>query len=85
MDFLLEGIREAWHLVISGDGEVVHAVQVTLLCTFGAVTLAVAVAFPYGAWLGVHRRGGQGLQVFLMRVGMFAPTVVVGLIVFGLL
>ena len=85
MDFLLEGFRNAWHLVTSGDAEVWHAIYVTLLCSLGAVTLAALLAFPFGAWLGVHRRGGQGLLVFLMRVGMFTPTVVVGLIVFGLL
>ena len=85
MDFIGEGFAEAWRLVTSGDAEVFHAIYVTLLCTLTAVTLAALVAFPYGAWLGIHRRGGQGIQVFLMRVGMFTPTVVVGLLVYGML
>jgi tungstate transport system permease protein len=85
VDFLLDGFTEAWRLVTSGDAEVLHAVFVTLLCTLSAVTIAALVAFPYGAWLGRHRREGQGFQVFLMRVGMFTPTVVVGLIVYGVL
>ena len=84
MDFFLEGIAEAFRLVLRGDSEVLHAVWVTVLCTTTAVTLAAAIAFPYGAWLGIHRRDGRGFQVFLMRVGMFTPTVVVGLIVYGL-
>ena len=49
------------------------------------MTLAALVAFPYGAWLGLRRRDRGGLQIFLLRVGMFTPTVVVGLIVYGLL
>lgn len=85
MDFLLDGLVEAFHLVVGGDAEVFHAIWVTAICSATAVTLAAAIAFPYGAWLGVHRRDGRGLQVFLMRVGMFTPTVVVGLLVYGLI
>ena len=85
MDFLVEGFREAWRLIVSGDEEVLHAIFVTLVCSFAAVTLAALIAFPYGAWLGIRRRRAQGVQVFLMRVGMFAPTVVIGLIVYSLL
>jgi len=84
VEFLLEGLVEAWSLVLRGDREILHAVWVSVFCTTTAVILAAAVAFPYGAWLGVHRRDGRGLQVFLMRVGMFTPTVVVGLLVYGL-
>lgn len=85
MEFFLEGIREAFSLVLRGDAHVLHAIWVTVLCSTTAVTLAAAVAFPYGAWLGIHRRDGRGFQVFVLRVGMFTPTVVVGLLVYGLL
>jgi tungstate transport system permease protein len=83
--FFLDGLLEAVRLVFRGDAEVFHAIGVTVFCTTTAVTLAAAVAFPYGAWLGLNRRDGRGLQVFLFRVGMFTPTVVVGLLVYGLL
>jgi tungstate transport system permease protein len=59
-------------------------VWITVLCSTTAVTLAAVVAFPYGAWLGIRRPDGRGVQVFLMRVGMFTPTVVVGLLVYGI-
>jgi tungstate transport system permease protein len=85
VDFFLEGLVEACRLVFRADPEILHAVWVTVVCTTTAVTLAAAVAFPYGAWLGIRCRDGRGLQVFMMRVGMFTPTVVVGLLVYGLL
>jgi tungstate transport system permease protein len=85
VDFFVEGLVEALRLVARCDPDVFHAVWVTVICTTTATTLAAALAFPYGAWLGVRRRDGRGFQVFLMRVGMFTPTVVVGLIVYGLL
>ena len=85
MDFIAEGFAEAFRLVTRGDPAVLHAIWVTLLCTTVAVALAAIVAFPIGAWLGVHRRDGRGAFVFLMRIGMFTPTVVVGLLVFAVL
>ena len=85
MDFISEGFAEAYRLVVSGDPRLYHAIYVTVLCTTTAVTLAALLAFPVGAWLGVRRRDGGGALVFLTRVGMFTPTVVVGLLVFALL
>ena len=85
MRFFLDGFVEAWRLVLHGDTQVLHAVWVTVFCTTTAVTLAALFAGPYGTWLGIRRRDGRGIQVFLMRVGMFTPTVVVGLLVYGLL
>jgi len=85
MDFLSQGFAEAFRLVTTGDGEVLHAIWVTVLCTTTAVTLAALVALPIGAWLGVHRRDGRGGLVFLARIGMFTPTVVIGLLVFSVL
>ncbi len=85
MQLLIEGFTEAWRLVVAGDPRLFHAIAVTLTCTTLAVTLAAIVALPFGTWLGLVRRDGSGLAVFLMRLGMFAPTIVVGLIVYSLL
>lgn len=85
MEFLWEGVVEALRLIARGDREVMHAVYVSLVCTLLATSLAALIAIPYGAWLGLYRPRGRRLQVFLLRVGMSVPTVVIGLIVFGLL
>ena len=85
MDFLLDGLYEAGRLIGSGDAGILHAIQVTLICSLTAVTLAALVAFPLGAWLGIKRPDGSGQLVFLARIGMFTPTVVVGLFVFALI
>ena len=85
MEFLWDGLVEALQLVARGDPEVLHAVYVSLACTLTAVTLASLVALPYGAWLGLYRPRYHRVQVFLLRVGMSVPTVVIGLLVFGFL
>lgn len=85
MDFLWGGVREAVRLLFSGDAATYHATWVSLLCTFTAITLASLVAVPYGAWLGLYRPRGVRAQVFLLRVGMSVPTVVIGLLVYAFL
>ena len=85
MEFLWDGLVEALRVVARGDPEVMHAVYVSLACTLTSVTLASVVAIPYGAWLGLYRPRHHRVQVFLLRVGMSVPTVVIGLGVFGLL
>ncbi|MHC4959154.1 MAG: ABC transporter permease [Planctomycetota bacterium] len=85
MDFYWEGLKEAVRLVASGDAATFHAMWVSVACTLTAITLAAMVAVPYGAWLGLYRVRAKGAQVFTLRVGMAIPTVVIGLIVYGLL
>jgi tungstate transport system permease protein len=83
--FLLESVREAARLVATGDPEVFHALWVSLSCTLLALTIAFALAVPLGAWLALFRPRGHALLPFLLRVGMFTPTVVIGLVVFATL
>jgi len=85
VSFLWEGLREAVRLVLAGHPATLHAVWVSVLCTVVSITLAALVAIPYGAWLGLYRPRGRRAQVFALRVGMSVPTVVIGLLVFGLL
>jgi tungstate transport system permease protein len=85
VDFIAEGVAEAWELIAAGDRDVLHALYVSLLCTVGALALAFVTAVPYGAWLGMHRPRGTRVQVLVLRVGMAFPTVVIGLLVYALL
>ena len=85
MDFVLEGIAQAFDRILSGDPDTLHAVYVSLLCTVTSVAIAFVLAVPYGAWLGLKRKRGHPTQVFLMRIGTFVPTVVIGVLVYALL
>ncbi|HEX5136506.1 MAG TPA: ABC transporter permease [Planctomycetota bacterium] len=85
MGFLWGGVREAVRLLFHGDAATYHATWVSLLCTLVSITVAALLAVPYGAWLGLYRPRGWRAQVFLLRVGMSVPTVVIGLLVFGFL
>jgi tungstate transport system permease protein len=85
LDFLWDGLVEAARRVATGEADTYHAVWVSLLCTVISISLAALVAVPYGAWLAVYKPRGHKLQVFLLRVGMALPTVVIGLLIYGLL
>ncbi len=85
MDFLWEGVREAFRLIVGADTATFHALWVSLSCTLIAITLAGLLAIPYGAWLGLYRPRGHRVQYLLLRIGLALPTVVIGLLVYGLL
>jgi tungstate transport system permease protein len=85
VDFLSEGLREAVRLVAEGDADVFHALAVSLLCSVTAVLVAATLAVPYGAWLGLLRPRTHRAQVFVLRVFLSVPTVVIGLVLYGFL
>jgi tungstate transport system permease protein len=83
VDFLGEGIREAARLLAERDADVFHALGVSLLCSVLAVVGSALVAIPYGAWLGLLRPRTHRAQVFVLRVLLSIPTVVIGLLLYG--
>jgi tungstate transport system permease protein len=85
MDFLGDGVREAGRLLAERDPAVFHALGVSMLCSVLAVLVAGVLAVPYGAWLGLVRPRGHRGQVFVLRLLLAVPTVVIGLVLYGFL
>jgi tungstate transport system permease protein len=85
MDVLLEGLREALGLLLSGDPYVWQIIARSLQVSGGAVILGLLVGIPLGTWLGLARFPGRGLAVALVNTGLALPPVVVGLFVYVLL
>ncbi len=50
-----------------------------------AIVLAALLGIPIGLWLGIGRFRGQRILITLLNTLMALPTVVVGLLLFGLL
>ncbi|MGE4551716.1 MAG: ABC transporter permease [Desulfovibrionaceae bacterium] len=85
MDFLYEGLIQAWRLLISGDPETYSAVRATLVVSFWGLSAALLLGIPLGFALGFGRfRGRRALRVAVETL-LSLPTVVIGLIVFALL
>jgi len=85
MDFLVESLRAAMAMIVALDPEVVHAVWTSLSTSAIAVVLAAGLGIPAGAFLGLGRFPGRQAALTVLNTLMALPTVVVGLVVYGML
>jgi len=85
MDFLEEGARRAWALLVSGDAEVYGVAFLTLKIAACATTLACAAGIPTGFLLAARPFWGRRAALTVVNTALAFPTVAVGLLLYGLL
>src|SRR5690349_19314614 len=85
MDFLAEGFRRAWQLLIAGDSEVYGIALLTLKVAVVATAISCAVGLPLGYVLATKRFWGRRAALTVVNTALAFPTVVVGLLLYGLL
>jgi tungstate transport system permease protein len=81
VDLLWAGVREALHLLLTGDREVFAILRLSLQVSGLATLVSLAVGIPAGAALALLRFPGRTLVVSAVNAGMGLPPVVVGLFV----
>ena len=81
MDIIIEGIIQAFRLLIHGDREVLQIGALSLIVSLSATTISLLIGISLGTALGLTRFVGRRFLVSLINTGMGAPPVVVGLIV----
>jgi len=85
MDFLAEAFRRAWALLVAGDSEVFGIAALTLKVAVIATTIACAAGLPLGYFLATRRFWGRRAALTMVNTALAFPTVVVGLLLYGLL
>jgi tungstate transport system permease protein len=85
MDFLAEGFRRALTLLASGDAEVYGIALLTLKVAVVATVIACATGLPLGYFLATRRFWGRRAALTVVNTALAFPTVVVGLLLYGLL
>jgi tungstate transport system permease protein len=85
MDFIFASLRAAVAMIVALDPEVVHAVWTSVFTSGVAIILAAWLGIPAGAFLGLGRFAGRRAVLIVLNTLMALPTVVVGLVVYGLL
>ncbi|OGO42366.1 MAG: tungstate transporter permease [Chloroflexi bacterium RBG_16_58_8] len=85
MDLIIQGIIEAFKLLIHGDPEVLKITALSLGVSLSATAISLLVGITLGTVIGLTRFLGRRFLVSLINTGMGAPPVVVGLIVTVLL
>jgi tungstate transport system permease protein len=81
MEFIWDGIKQAFDLLTSGDKEILEVVRTTLRMALWSTLLALAVGLPLGLLLGLGRFRGRRAGLAVANAGMGLPPVVVGLVV----
>jgi tungstate transport system permease protein len=81
MGLLLDGLREALSLLLTGDPEVWSILGFSLKVSGSATALALLLGIPAGAALALSRFPGRSIVVAGVNAGMGLPPVVVGLFV----
>ncbi|HEU5101162.1 MAG TPA: ABC transporter permease [Roseiflexaceae bacterium] len=85
MNDLLDGLRQAISLLLSGDADTWRIIGLSLHVTGLALLISAMLGVPLGALLGLRAFPGRGLVVALVYTGMGLPPVVAGLLVYLLL
>jgi tungstate transport system permease protein len=85
MDFLAEGLRRALALLLSGDAEVYGIALLTLKVAAVATVVACGLGLPLGYLLATRRFWGRRAALTMVNTALAFPTVVVGLLLYGIL
>jgi len=80
-----DSLLTAFELILGLDREVRMAVWTSLYTSSCSIVIAALLGVPIGLWLGLNRFRGRQLLIALLNTLMALPTVVVGLLLFGLL
>jgi tungstate transport system permease protein len=85
MDLLADGLRRAFALLLSGDVEVYGVALLTLKVAAIATTIACVAGIPAGFVLATQPFWGRRAALTVVNTALAFPTVVVGLLLFGIL
>src|SRR6266705_5643401 len=81
MDLLVDGFRQAFGLLASGNAEIRTVLWLSLLVSSTATLVALLIGVPAGVGLALGRFPGRRLLISTVNAGMGLPPVVGGLFV----
>jgi len=84
MDFLFQGLMEAFRLLVAGDAETVSAVTATLTVSSYAMAASLLLGIPLGFALGYLHFPGRRQVRLVVDTLLSLPTVFIGLLVYAL-
>lgn len=85
MDFLADGLRRALALILSGEAEVYGIAFLTLKIAVTATVFACGLGMPLGFLLATRAFWGRRAAFTMVNTALAFPTVVVGLLLYGVL
>ncbi len=85
MDFIIEGFKKAFILILNLDRELLGIMLLSLKVSGTALLIAALIGIPLSAAISLKKFPARGFVISLMNTFMGLPPVVVGLFVFMLL
>lgn len=85
MDYMLQGLKQAFQMIFTGDGELYRVAAVSIKVSTISTSLASLVGIPLGFCVAFHRFAGRRAIITILRTLLALPTVVVGLLLYSLL
>jgi tungstate transport system permease protein len=80
MGEIWNGVKEAIHLLVSGDRDVWEVILLSLRVSLTATAISLLIGVPIGSLLAMTRFFGRSLVVGAVHTGMGLPPVTVGVI-----
>lgn len=80
MNYILDGFKEAFRLLISMDMEILEIIALSLFVSTFATLVAAIVFVPVGVYLGIKKFRFKRIMSRIIYTSMSIPTVVVGLV-----
>jgi len=81
VDLIVDGVIQAFHLLVSGDPEVIQITLLSLKISGAATLISTCIGVLAGTVIALIRFPGRSVIVTLVNTGMGLPPVVVGLFV----
>ncbi|HIE43328.1 MAG TPA: ABC transporter permease subunit [Candidatus Omnitrophica bacterium] len=85
MEYIIEGLKGAFQIIISFDREFLKIVSVSVKISFISTFLASVFGVPFGMWVALAKFKGRTFLRTILNTLMSLPTVVVGLLLYSLL
>jgi tungstate transport system permease protein len=81
VELIWEGLKQAFWLIVTADGEVLAVTGLSLQVSLTATTISLLLGIPAGTALAFATFPGRRLAIALVNTGMGLPPVVVGLLI----
>jgi len=85
MDYIFQGLWQAFKLLLSGDAQTFSAVKATLVVSSYSMTASLLMGIPLGFALGYFRFPGRRQVRIVVDTMLSLPTVFIGLLVYALI
>ncbi|MEW9109899.1 MAG: ABC transporter permease [Cytobacillus gottheilii] len=79
MELLIEGLKQAFSMLATGDMQLIEITLLTLRVSLSAIIFSTIVGIPLGVALGLSSFRGRRFLLSLINIGMGLPPVVAGL------